>query len=954
VSEREAVARTAKPEPSAPRRDRSQEDQEVPPQLSGFGVNAALVEEIRQRYQVDPTSVDASWAELFGERGRAAPPPAAPAARAGGKAAAAGDEIDPRLADRHARVLRLIHSFRARGHRIAETDPLGGHPSYFPELDPAHYGFGSDELDRPYIAGDLPGGALQTLRQILERLRATYCRKVGVEFTHVQDPGRKAWLQQAMEGSQNETPLSAAERLRILEKVSAAELFERFLHTKFLGQKRFSLEGAESLIPLLDAIVEDAPHHGIGELVFGMAHRGRLNVLSNILGKSLESIFSEFEDNPLIDSPFGSGDVKYHKGYSNDRVTRSGETVHLSLTANPSHLEAVGPVVEGRVRAKQRRAGDEEGRRVVPVLIHGDAAFAGQGIVAETLNLSNLAGYTTGGTIHVVVNNQIGFTTTPAEARSTLYCTDVAKMIQVPIFHVNGDDPEAVVHCVKLAMAYRQRFGEDVVIDLVCYRRHGHNEGDEPSFTQPLLYEKIRRRESVRRLYTERLLQLGLLRDEDVKRIEEDLSLQLSRALEVIEARPPGPDEPYEPRGPWTGYSRVAPPEEPETAVAPEKLAELAERIGSVPADFHVHPKLQALLERRRKAVAEDAPIDWGLAEALALGSLLLEGTPVRLSGQDSVRGTFSHRHASLVDQGTGEEYMPLAHLAPIQARFEAYDSLLSEAAVLGFEYGHSLADPSCLTIWEAQFGDFANGAQVIIDQFITSAHMKWARMSGLVMLLPHGYEGQGPEHSSARIERFLQLCADDNLQAVNCTTPAQYFHVLRRQMRRRYRSPLVLFTPKSLLRLPRASSRVAELSGGRFLPVLDDAAAAREPGAVERVVLTSGKLYYELLAEREGRGGPDAPRVALVRLEQLHPWPAAALGEILGRYAAAGRVVWAQEEPANMGAFGFARDRIQSLLRSEQLLRYAGRRESASPSVGSARIHRDEQAAIVAAAFDA
>jgi 2-oxoglutarate dehydrogenase E1 component len=685
--------------------------------------------------------------------------------------------------------------------------------------------------------------------------------------------------------------------------------------------------------------------------VIGMAHRGRLNVLSNVIGKSVASIFSEFEDSPLIESPFGSGDVKYHKGFTADRRVATGESVHLSLTGNPSHLEAVDPVVEGRARAKQRRAGDLRGETIVPVLIHGDAAFAGQGIVAETLNLSQLAGYSTGGTLHFVVNNQIGFTTTPAEARSTLYCTDVAKMIQVPIFHVNGDDPEAVVHCTRLALGYRQRFHEDVVIDIVCYRRHGHNEGDEPSFTQPLLYEKIRGRKSTRTLYEERLLELGVLEAADVRRIDEDLDRQLEHALRVIETRPPGPDEPYEPRGPWTGFSRTPPEAESETGVPVEQLAMIAERISSVPAGFALHPKLAALLERRRKVIAEDAPIDWGMAEALAFGSLVVEGTPVRLSGQDSCRGTFSQRHAALVDQRTGEEYLPLAHVSPTQARFECYDSLLSEAAVLGFEYGHSIADPSVLAIWEAQFGDFANGAQVIIDQFITSAHVKWGRMSGLVMLLPHGYEGQGPEHSSARIERFLQACADDNIQVVNCSTPANYFHVLRRQMRRAFRAPLVVFTPKSLLRLPSASSRTRELASGRFLRLVPDAAALATPDRVRRVVLCSGKAYYDLLAERERRFGASAP-AALVRVEQLHPWPAAEVAAAVQSFPAATRVVWAQEEPANMGAWTFVRERLHDALLPSQVLAYAGRRAAASPAAGSLRIHRQEQAALLDAAF--
>jgi 2-oxoglutarate dehydrogenase E1 component len=927
---------------TSPEGDPSQRLEET---LSGFGVNAALVEEIRQRYEVDPTSVDERWSELFGRSEAEAARPQAD----GGAAAEPGVGIED--LEKHARVLRLIHAYRARGHRIADIDPLSAATTYFPELDPAHYGFGNDDLDRTFLAGDLPGGSMQTLRQILARLRATYCRKVGVEFTHIQDPGRKGWLQRRIEDTQNQTQLTPVDRLRILQKLSAAELFERFLHTKFLGQKRFSLEGSETVIPMLDTIVEDAPAHRIKELVLGMAHRGRLNVLSNIMGKSLESMFSEFEDSPLIDSPFGSGDVKYHKGFTSDRVTRAGASVHLSLTANPSHLEAVDPVVEGRARGKQTRAGDVEGETIVPVLIHGDAAFAGQGIVAETLNLSKLAGYSTGGTLHLVINNQIGFTTPPSEARSTLYCTDVAKMIQAPIFHVNGDDPEAAVHCVKLAMEYRQRFHGDVVIDLVCYRRHGHNEGDEPSFTQPLLYERIRQKESVRKLYTEQLLQGGMLRPEDPPRIEQDLSAQLERALAQIETRPPGPDEPYDARGPWQGFSRTAPDEEPDTGVALADLAQLAERIGSVPAGFQVHRKLAALLEKRSKTITDGA-IDWGTAEALAFGSLLLEGFGVRLSGQDSTRGTFSHRHAALVDQQTGVEYAPLDHLAPQQGRFQVYDSLLSEAAALGFEYGYSIVDPQTLTLWEAQFGDFANGAQVIIDQFITSAHAKWQRMSGLVMLLPHGYEGQGPEHSSARIERFLQSCAEDNLQVVNCTTPAQYFHVLRRQMARRFRSPLVIFTPKSLLRLPRASSHPDDLASGRFRTVLDDPTAAARPQSVRRVILSSGKVYYDLLEERQRRQGDGDVSVALLRVEQLYPWPGARIASLLSRFESLEHAVWCQEEPRNMGGWTFVNDRLPELLPAGRTLLYAGRAPSASIAAGSPRIHKREQTALVSEAF--
>ncbi len=974
-------------------------DEPQPPQtryLEQFGINAGWVEEVVEaQYRIDERSVDSSWsAELGGpvdpraireavrrnvetrsapapvqapppapavaQASPAAPMPSATPARTAAPAssppagipATATDAMLLHTADRHARVLRLIHAYRARGHRIAQFDPLGAHSTYFPELDPAHYGFGNDDLDHLFIAGDLPGGSVQTLREILSRLGKTYCGPIGVEFTHVQDPTRRAWLREQMEQSQNHPNLDDAARRRILENLAAAELFESFLHTKFLGQKRFSLEGGESLIPLLDLVVESAPSHGIRELVFGMAHRGRLNVLVNILGKSYESVFSEFEDSPDVDAPFGSGDVKYHKGFTLDRTVATGERVHLTLTSNPSHLEAVDPVVVGRAKAKQVRAGDREGQTIMPIMIHGDAAFAGQGIVAETLNLSQLNGYSTGGTLHVIVNNQIGYTTTPSEARSTLYCSDVAKMIQIPIFHVNGDHPEAVIHVTKMAVAYRQRFGDDVVIDMVCYRRHGHNEGDEPGFTQPRLYRKIRDKKSVGSLYREKLVVGGRLTREEVDRIEQQRQDALKQALESIQTRPPGPDEPYETRGPWTGFSRTRPAQDPVTAVSHERLTQIAAGIGRVPGYFNVHPKLQVTLDQRRKAVAEGVGVDWGLGEALAFGSLLLEGTPVRLSGQDSSRGTFSHRHAVLVDQDSGEEYAPLDHISDNQARFEVYDSLLSEAAVLGFEYGYSVADPSSLVLWEAQFGDFVNGAQVIIDQFITSAHVKWGRMSGLVMLLPHGYEGQGPEHSSARIERFLQICAEDNLQIVNCTTPARYFHVLRRQMRRPYRAPLVVFTPKSLLRHPKAASKIEELTQGGFQHVIDDEVAAANPSQVSRVLVCSGKVYYDLKEERAKRCSGSEHEIAIVRVEQIYPWPEAKLAEIFSRYSAAKTRIWVQEEPRNMGPWTFVRDRLQAILGDKQKIEYAGRAEAASPAVGSPRVHRAQLQAFLDEAF--
>jgi 2-oxoglutarate dehydrogenase E1 component len=965
------------------------EDEPIAPQSSfaDFGINAGVVEEILETYHVDPGSVDASWSSEFGpsrtgrresngalnnastpQVARAATPvaptpqgePAAEPRAVVQESAPQADRSDEKFsehhliaADKNARVLRLVHAFRARGHRIANSDPLTGETKYFPELDPAHYGFGNQDLDDLFTVGDLPGGSVQRLRDILDRLRTTYCGSVGVEYTHVQDPGRKLWLQQQIERDENRPHIEPGQLKRTYEKLCAAEMLKQFLHTKFLGQKRFSLEGGEVVIPLLDYIIESAPRHGIVEYVLGMSHRGRLNVLANVMQKPLDVIFSEFNDSPLLDLPFGSGDVKYHKGFSLDRRVQTGERIHLTLTSNPSHLEAVNPVVEGRTKAKQVRMGDTAGKRIMPIILHGDAAFSGQGIVAETLNLSQLEGYSTGGTLHIIINNQIGFTTTPAEARSTLYCTDVAKMIQVPIFHVNADDPDAVLHCAELAMNYRERFGSDVVMDVIGYRRHGHNEGDEPAFTQPRLYAMIRSRPSVRLLYKDLLAERGDVSAEGVTQIENAVRAKLDRGLEDANVGAVDPAEPYEPQGPWTGFSRELPDDDIQTRVTVETLAQIAEGIASVPSYFRPHAKLTGLLDRRRKVVAERLPIDWAMGEVFAFGSLVLEGTRVRLSGQDSSRGTFSHRHAVLVDQDSGEEYTPLDHISEQQARFEVFDSLLSEAAVLGFEYGYSLAEPGTLTLWEAQFGDFANGAQVIIDQFIGCAHVKWGRMSGLVMLLPHGYEGQGPEHSSARIERYLQICAEDSIQVVNCTTPAQLFHVLRRQMRRTFRAPLVIFTPKSLLRSPEATSSIEDFTEARFQRVIEDAQAVDETDLVERVLICSGKVYYDLKAERKKRLEGSEGRVAILRLEQLYPWPDDILSETISQYKNALRVVWVQEEPANMGAWTFVRERIQGFLPESASLAYAGRSPSASTAVGSTRVHVAQQKELLEAAFE-
>ena len=933
------------------------------PFYPAFGINAGVVEEIQDRYQVDPNSVDESWSGQFGSAPLSRPraeevvvanrPLSSPARPQPVSSAAEGSVVEIQMADRYARVLRLIDFFRARGHRIAKSDPLAEESNYFPELDPGHYGLDDEDMSRKFITGDLPGGAVQTLREILERLHKIYCGSIGFEYSHVQDPIQKAWLRENLEEDQKKFMIDGEERARIYTGLSRAEGFERFLHTKFVGQKRFSLEGAESAICMLSAVVEGCPKLGIREVVLGMSHRGRLNVLANVMEKPYAAIFSEFQDNPLFQTPFGSGDVKYHKGYSSDRFASSGERIHLTLTSNPSHLEAVNPVALGRTKAKQTLRNDADGETTLPILLHGDAAFAGQGIVAETLNLSRLDGYSTGGTIHIIINNQIGFTTTASEARSTLYCSDVAQMIQVPIFHVNGEDPEAAVLCLKLAMEYRKQFSEDVVIDLVCYRRHGHNESDEPAFTQPRLYEKIRSRPSVRSLYAERLIDQNGFSADEIQAIDDATGETLKEAYESIAFNPPGPDEPYELRGPWKGYQRERSDEPVVTAVSQDRLSVVAAGLGSVPDYFEVHPKLKSLIEQRGRVVEEARPVDWATAEALAFGSLVLEGSPIRLSGQDSSRGTFSQRHAVFVDQRNGEEYVPLDNLSNVQGRFEVFDSLLSEAAVLGFEYGYSLADPATLTLWEAQFGDFANGAQVIIDQFITSAPTKWGRMSGLVMLLPHGYEGQGPEHSSARIERFLQICAEDCLQVVNCTTSAQYFHVLRRQIVRPYRAPMVIFTPKSLLRSPLAASPLEDFTDGCFHRVIDDPLAASSPEQVERVVFSFGKVHYDLVEARKELVPERPERVAIVRIEEIYPWPDQELRAILAGYPNLTRVVWSQEEPRNMGAWTFVQERLQGLIGSTVELEYAGRKPSASPATGSSRVHRVEQRTLLTNAFE-
>jgi multifunctional 2-oxoglutarate metabolism enzyme len=856
---------------------------------------------------------------------------------------------------KEAAVLQLINAYRVRGHLIADFDPLGTEATYHAELDPATYGLTIWDLDREFLTGTLMSDGdepqkVATLREILETLRQTYCGKIGCEYMNIQIPEQKRWLQLRMEPTGNRWPLDPDTRLRALESVTKAEEFEHFLHTRFIGHKRFSLEGAESAMVILDEILERAANTNVQEAVIGMSHRGRLNMLANIVGKSMPQIFSEFEGiDP--DSTQGSGDVKYHLGASGVRKSTQGRAITVSVAFNPSHLEAVDPVAEGITRPKQDRLGDLKRERVIPILVHGDAAFAGQGVVAETLNLSQLEGYTTGGTIHLVINNQIGFTTNPDEARSTPYSTDVARMVQAPIFHVNGDDPEACVRAAQMAYDYRQQFKKDVVIDMFCYRRHGHNEADDPSYTQPILYRKIRQHPSVATQYAGRLVREAFLDESQVQEIRKTASARLNEAYDAAKKS----EEPFQVQE----LSAVDPEDlvrpSPHTGVDRAALERVVESITTFPPDFHVHPKLEGGLRKRRE-VLNGAPMDWATAETLAFGSLVLEGTPVRLSGQDSGRGTFSQRHLELYDSETGERYVPLRHLALNQARFDVFDSSLSEYAVMGFEFGYSVADPLTLVLWEAQFGDFANGAQIMIDQFISSAESKWGQPSGLVLLLPHGYEGQGPEHSSARIERFLQLCAEDNMQVVNASTPAQYFHVLRRQMhggpdRRGVRKPLIVFTPKRMLRHPKAVSTLNDLMSGAFHEVVDDAATP-EPAGITRVLMCSGQVYYDLLAAREER---KLGNMAIVRLEQIYPFPTSGLRTILSRYPASSEVVWVQEEPRNMGAWRFVQEQMQPILEdTRRVLRYVGRAASASTSTGSLKRHQQEQAELIEGAFSA
>jgi 2-oxoglutarate dehydrogenase E1 component len=882
--------------------------------------NPQYVAALYDDYGRDPSSVPDDWRLIFaGYEFGATPAPAR--------------ELDSVVA-------RLVHAYRELGHLVADLDPLGQSPRAHPLLAAHEQGRSLDEV---VDWAPFRGGGRGPLRDLLAALRETYGSTLAVEYLGVTDEVRRAWLEERMEPTRNRAELSADDRRATLERLIAAETFEQVLQARFAGQKRFSLEGGESLIPVLDALIAEGAALDAAEIVMGMPHRGRLTVLASVLSKPYEAIFAEFEHATLPAEVDGDGDVKYHLGWSHDHPAGDGRIVHLSLSANPSHLEAVNPVVEGIARAKQASLGDHERRRVVPLLLHGDAGFTGQGVVYETLAIGALPAFTTGGTIHVIVNNQIGFTTNPEEFLFSRHATGPAKILHAPVFHVNGDDPEACVQAARLAMGYRQAFGTDVFIDLVCYRRHGHNELDDPSITQPVMYERIRKHPSVVRRYAERLVAESIVDGDEVDRLRRERRAVIERALAAVR-RESGPAARVMAFGGlWEGLGGANGTRAADTQIDADRARAIAAGLRRLPEGFTPHPRVAKIFEDRHERVERGEGIDWGTAELLAYGSLLLEGTPVRLSGQDTVRGTFSHRHAALFDVHDGRAWVPLNHLADGQAALEAVNSPLSELAVLGFEHGMATADPRRLVIWEAQFGDFVNGAQIVVDQFIAAAESKWQRASGLVLLLPHGYEGQGPEHSSARLERFLQLCAEDNLQVIVPSVPGQLFHALRRQMHRSFRKPLIVMFPKSLLRHPRSVASLDDLTERCFQPVIDDDAV--EPARVRRVAVCSGKVFHTLDEAREQRRLTD---VALVRIEELYPFPADEIARAVARYPGAAELCWVQEEPANQGAWAFVAPRLAALLRGRQV-RYVGRAEAASPATGNHHVHQDEERALIA-----
>lgn len=920
--------------------------------------NPDYVDSLYRRFLADKDSVDPTWALFFAGIEWAANGRARASLRG-----ASGEPIVltptgalPEGAEEVAlapalRIYDLVHTYRSFGHLIADLDPLSDGPRSHPLLDLAEFGFSEEDLDLTVECSAFSGFQEGTIGEFLEALRATYCGTIGVEYMEAADKEQRDWLQQRMEPVLNHPALTGQRRREILEEIVAADTFEETIHRRFPGAKRFSLEGGTTLIPLLTTMVEAAAANGVDEIVMGMAHRGRLNVLAHVLCKPYRQILAEFVGRPLAPEIGGHGDVKYHLGYSRDCETAGRRRIHLSLVYNPSHLEAVDPVVEGIVRAKQNVFGDGERRRAIPLLMHGDAAFVAQGVVSETLMLGGLAAYRTGGTIHVIINNQVGFTTDPDEGRSTRYASDIAKIVQAPVFHVNGDDAEAVVHAAALAVGYREQFQRDVIIDLVCYRRYGHNELDDPSFTQPLMYQRIASHPSNSSVYAERLVAEGIVSEQDVEAMRTDVREALDQAHAEAQEVPEQHVEQL--GGVWDGLTIAGGDRSADTAVPRPMLESIARALVTVPKGFHWHKRLKRLMDERAAMVLEDGAIDWGCGEALALGSLLLEGTKVRLTGQDTVRGTFSHRHAVYTDQQTGEPYVPLNHMREQQNVFQVVNSPLSELAALGFEYGYSIADPWTLVVWEAQFGDFINGAQIVIDEFLVSGESKWRRMSGLVLLLPHGYEGQGPDHSSARLERFMELAAEDNIQVVNPTTPAQLFHVLRRQMHRRFRKPLIIMSPKSLLRHKLAVSRVEAFTDGGFKPILDEGEIADREG-VRRLLLCSGKVFYTLIEARRERRGTEAggEETAIARLEQLYPFPEAEFDALIAGYPNLAELAWVQEEPANMGAWRNLRHRIEDRLSAGCELRYVGREEAPSPATGSYGVHKEEEAALADAAL--
>ena len=961
------------------------------------GHNAAYLEQLYARYANDPKAVDEAWAEFFAAMGDAELDVKAEAhgpswartdwppmpqddltgaltgdwgeakaeikgakdkikAKAEATGAPVSDEQIQRAVLDSIRALMLIRAYRIRGHLVADLDPLGMRDATpHPELDPKSYGFTDGDMDRPIFLDNVLGLQHATIRQIIEIVKRTYCGTFALQYMHISNPEEAAWLKERIEGYGKEIAFTREGRKAILNKLVEAEGFEKFLHVKYMGTKRFGLDGGEALIPAMEQIIKRGGQLGLKDIVIGMPHRGRLSVLANVMQKPYRAIFNEFQGGSFKpDEVDGSGDVKYHLGASSDRDF-DGNNVHLSLTANPSHLEAVNPVVLGKVRAKQDQGNDKARTTAMGILLHGDAAFAGQGVVAEGFGLSGLRGHRTGGTMHIVVNNQIGFTTAPHFSRSSPYPTDIALMVEAPIFHVNGDDPEAVVHAARVATEFRQKFGKDVVIDIFCYRRFGHNEGDEPMFTNPVMYKKIKKHKTTLQLYTERLVADGLIPEGEIEDMKAAFQAHLNEEFETGKNYKPNKADWLD--GRWSHLDREGEEyERGQTAIKPETMAQIGTALSRAPEGFALHKTVARLLETKSKMFESGQGFDWATAEALAFGSLLTEGYPVRLAGQDSTRGTFSQRHSGLIDQDTEERYYPLNHIREGQAQYEVIDSMLSEYAVLGFEYGYSLAEPNALTLWEAQFGDFANGAQIMFDQFISSGERKWLRMSGLVMLLPHGFEGQGPEHSSARLERFLQMCAEDNWIVANCTTPANYFHILRRQLHRDFRKPLVLMTPKSLLRHKLAVSTAEEFTTGSSFhrvsvgrcPAGQFRDKAGRDDKIKRVVICAGKVYYDLLEERDKRGLTD---VYLLRLEQFYPFPALSLVKELERFTNAD-VVWCQEEPKNQGAWSFVEPNIEWVLTrigaKAGRAKYAGRHATASPATGLASQHKAQQDALV------